>query len=92
VSLKHNDGGYGMSATWDDAEPIRAEQIQALMAAMGFTNQTEWAKVFQVRQQHINRLLNGRAQAIGPIAVLFRWLFLVYHIEGGRAPVPSMRK
>lgn len=81
-----------MSTTWSESEPITPEQIKALMEAMGFDNQTKFADVFEVTQQYVNRLLNGKQQVSnGPMRVLLRWLFAEYGIDGGRPPVPSIR-
>lgn len=82
-----------MGETWEDSGRITPEQVKALMSAMGFdTNQTKFAKVLNVTPSYINHVLSGRKDVRnGPLQVLLRWLFAEYGIDGGRAPVPSIR-
>lgn len=76
--------------TWSEGEPIEAEQIKALMEAMGL-NQSQFAEMAELSQPYANRLVNANREVVkGPLRVLLRWLFAEYGIEGGRAPVPSI--
>jgi transcriptional regulator with XRE-family HTH domain len=75
---------------WDSGSPIEPGHIDELMVRMGL-NQSQLARVMEISQQHVNRLVNGKAEVLeGPTRVLLRWLFAVYGIDGGRAPTPTI--
>lgn len=80
-----------MAGTWSEGAPVEAEQIRALMTAMGL-NQSQFAEMMELSQPYVNRLVNGKSDvAKSPLRVLLRWLFAEYGIGGGRPPVPSIR-
>lgn len=77
-----------MGVMWGDGPAVDPSQIVELIARMG-VSQTEFAEVLEVTQQHVNRMVNGKAPIVrGSTRVLLRWLMAVYGIAEGRPPTP----
>lgn len=69
---------------------IMPNQIAALREQLRL-NKTQFADLLETDRGHISKLENGGlAIAPGPLAVLLRWLFSVYVIEGGASPHKSI--
>lgn len=69
---------------------IEPAQIAALRERLRL-NKTQFATMLETDRGHISKLEGGDvAVAPGPLAVLLRWLFSAYVIEGGAPPHPSI--
>ena len=69
---------------------IEPAQIAALRERLRL-NKTQFAALLETDRGHLSKLEDGAlAVAPGPLAVLVRWLFSAYVVEGGSPPHPSI--
>lgn len=78
-----------------DTAGIEPAQIAALRERLGL-NKTQLAAVLETDRGHLSKLEDGDLAVPpgGPLAVLLRWLFSAYVIEGGAPPhlgIPLVR-